>query len=78
MNTDEVLEAYRKGDANIRLSLFLAYRDLRDDLSLIELENAHDDFVIIRFPWSRNHWHKKHLIPRAAERLKGLVLRLDI
>lgn len=66
MDREEVLGAYRKGDENKRLSLFLAYRDLRDDFSLIEQESAHDDFVIIRFPWSGKHWHKKHLIPHAA------------
>jgi hypothetical protein len=66
MDREEVLGAYRKGDENKLLSLFLAYRDLRDDFSFIEQESAHDDFVIIRFPWSGKHWHKKHLIPHAA------------
>ena len=53
MNREEVLELYRKCDENRRLSLFLGYRDLRDDFSLIEQESEHDDFAIIRFPWSR-------------------------
>ena len=66
MNREEVLELYRKGDENKRLSLFLGYRDLRDDFSLIEQESEHDDFAIIRFPWSRKHWHKHHLVPRHA------------
>ncbi len=66
MNRDEILEAYRKGDDNKRLSLFLGYRELREDFSLIDDETLHDDFVIIRFPWSGKHLHKKHLVPRAA------------
>ena len=55
MNREEVLELYRKGDENKRLSLFLGYRDLRDDFSLIEQESEHDDFVISWFPWSRKY-----------------------
>lgn len=66
MNREKVLEIYRKGDADKRLSLFLGYRELREEFSLIEQESEHDDFVIISFPWSRKHWHKKHLVPRAA------------
>ncbi len=66
MNREEVLDAYRKSDDSKRLSLFLAYRDLREDFSRIEQETPHDDFLIINFPWSRKHWQKKHLVPRAA------------
>lgn len=66
MNREEVLELYRKCDENRRLSLFLGYRDLRDDFSLIEQESEHDDFVISWFPWSRKHWQKNHLVPRHA------------
>ena len=66
MNREEVLEVYRKGDENRRLSLFLGYRDLREDFSRIDDETSHDDFVIIKFPWSGRHWHKKHLVPHAA------------
>ncbi len=66
MNREEVLDVYRKGDESKRLSLFLAYRDLREEFSRIEQESSHDDFVVIDFPWSRKHWQKKHLVPRAA------------
>ncbi len=66
MNREEVLEIYRKADENKRLALFLGYRDLRDDFSLIEQESEHDDFVFIIFPWSRKHRHNHHLIPRHA------------
>src|SRR5512139_607758 len=66
MNREKLLEVYRKADDNGRLSLFLGYRELRDDFALIDQESEHDDFVIIRFPWSRKHWHKQRLVPRAA------------
>ena len=61
MNIEKVLEEYRDGDDGKRLSLFLAYRELRDQFSSIEQESSHDDFLIIKFPWSR-----KHHIERAA------------
>ena len=60
MNIEMVLEEYRKGDDSKRLSLFLAFRELRELFEQIELESSHEDFVI-RFPWSR-----KHNIPKAA------------
>jgi len=55
MNIEQVLDEYRKGDESKRLSLFLAYRELRDNFSSIEQESDHDDFTIIRFPWTRKH-----------------------
>ncbi|MDA8100357.1 MAG: hypothetical protein M0042_12115 [Nitrospiraceae bacterium] len=61
MNTEQVLEEYRKGDEGKRLSLFLAFRELRESFEQIETESSHDDFVVIRFPWRRKH----HLL-RAA------------
>jgi len=61
MNIEKVLEEYREGDDGKRLSLFLAYRELRDQFSSIEEESSHDDFTIIKFPWSR-----KHHVERAA------------
>jgi hypothetical protein len=61
MNIEQVLEEYRAGDDGKRLSLFLAYRELRDQFDSIEQESSHDDFAIIRFPWSR----KQH-VERAA------------
>ena len=61
MNIEKVLEEYREGDDGKRLSLFLAYRELRDQFSSIEQESSHDDFTIIKFPWSR-----KHRVERAA------------
>lgn len=61
MNIEEILDEYRNGDEGKRLSLFLAYRDLRDHFSRIEQEGPHDDLTIIRFPWSR-----KHRLARAA------------
>jgi hypothetical protein len=40
MDSEQVLDAYRNGDEDIRLSLFLAYRDLRDEFGRIEQELA--------------------------------------
>ncbi len=62
MNIENVLEEYRNGDESKRLSLFLAYRELRDHFNRIEQESTHDDFVIVRFPW----WRSKRDLPRAA------------
>ncbi len=50
---DKILEEYRTGDEGMRLRLFLAFRDLRDDFSSIDEEGSRDDFAILRFPWSR-------------------------
>jgi hypothetical protein len=61
MNIEKVLEEYRNGDENRRLSLFLAYRELRVRFSLIDQESSHDDFTIIRLPWS-----EKRSLERAA------------
>jgi hypothetical protein len=60
MNIEKALDEYRNGDDSKRLSLFLAYRELRDQFSSIEQESSHEDFTI-RFPWSR-----KHHVERAA------------
>jgi hypothetical protein len=38
MNSERVLKEYRAGDEGKRVSLFLAYRDLRDEFSCIERE----------------------------------------
>jgi hypothetical protein len=40
MEIEEVLDDYRNGDEDKRLSLFLTYRDLRDELSRIDREKA--------------------------------------
>jgi hypothetical protein len=61
MDIEKILEEYRTGDEGMRLRLFLAFRDLRDNFSRIEQESPNDDFTILRFPWSR----KQH-IARAA------------
>lgn len=55
MDIETVLAEYRNGDDGKRLSLFLAYRELRDQFSSIEQDSSHDDFTFIRFPWSRKH-----------------------
>jgi hypothetical protein len=61
MNIEKVLDEYRSGDDSKRMSLFLAYRELRDSFSRIDQESPNDDFVIIRFPW-----RTKRDLPRAA------------
>jgi hypothetical protein len=55
MNIEQVLDEYRKGDESKRLSLFLANRELREQFNSIEQESDHDDFALLRFPWSRKH-----------------------
>ncbi len=61
MNIENVLDEYRNGDDSKRLSLFLAYRELREIFNRIEEESPHDDFVVVRFPWRR-----KRVLQRAA------------
>ncbi len=61
MNIEQVLDEYRNADDSKRMSLFLAYRELRDSFSSIDQESPHDDFVIIRYPW-----RTKRNLPRAA------------
>lgn len=61
MEIETILDEYRRGDESRRLSLFMAYRELRELFERIEEESAHDDFMLIRFPWTR-----KHRVPRAA------------
>lgn len=61
MEIETVLQEYRDGDEAKRLSLFLAYRELRDRFEDIEQESSHDDFLLIRFPWNR-----KQRLARAA------------
>ncbi len=36
MDIERVLDVYRNGDEETRLALFLGYRELRDQFSLIE------------------------------------------
>lgn len=55
MEVDKVLEEYRTGDDNKRLSLFMGFRELRELFERIEQMSSHDDFRIVRFPWSRKH-----------------------
>lgn len=61
MNREQVLNDYRNGDESKRLSLYMAFREYRDLFDEIEQESTHDDFLLLRFPWSR-----KHRIARAA------------
>lgn len=64
MEIDKVLDSYRAGDENKRLSLFLGYRELRDQFEKIEQE----DFALV-FPWSGKHhfpWNRKHRLAHAA------------
>lgn len=61
MDIEKVLDEYRKGDESRRLSLFLAFRELRDQFNRIEEESVPDDLAVFRFPWTR-----KRRIVRAA------------
>ena len=42
MKIDQILDEYRQGDANKRMSLFLYYRGLRDEFTCIEEDNSRD------------------------------------
>ncbi len=61
MDSDSILDAYRKGDQGERLRLFLAFRDLRDHFSRIDEESPDSDFFILKCPINRNQ-----PFPRAA------------
>jgi len=61
MDIEKILDQYRAGDESKRLSLFMAYRELRDNFNRIEQEAPLDDFVVIKFPWNR-----KRDFPQAA------------
>lgn len=61
MDTKKVLEEYENSNDGKRVDLFLAYRELREQFCRIDQESPHDDFAIIKFPWSR-----KRRVPRAA------------
>lgn len=61
MQTDEVLERYRTGTADERLSLFLGFRDLRGEFAGIEEEFRLDRGVPVR---------------HGSSKLSGLLRRL--
>jgi len=46
MESDQVLDEYRNGDADKRMSLFLYYRDLRDEFNRIEQDDPLDLFDV--------------------------------
>jgi len=62
MTIEDILEEYRNGDDGKRLSLFLAFRELRESFSRIDQESPHDDFILT-FPWRKK---EKDAFPRAA------------
>ncbi len=47
MDIEKILDAYRDGDEDMRMRLFLAFRDLRDHFSRIEQENPVVDFFAV-------------------------------
>ncbi len=47
MDVEKILDTYRNGDEDMRLRLFLAFRDLRDHFSRIEQENPVTDFFAV-------------------------------
>ena len=50
MNTDQVLDEYRKGNADKRMSLFLYHRELRDEFACIEEDDPADLSAAYRAP----------------------------
>ncbi len=61
MSITDILEAYRTGDDDKRLSLFLAHRDLREIFISIEDELSHDYSRAVDIPWTG-----KERLPQAA------------
>lgn len=53
MEIEKVLQEYRDGDEAKRLSLFLAFRDLREYFENIEQETSGEQVFQLRFPWRR-------------------------
>lgn len=56
MNKKQVLQDYRNGDAEKRLSLYLYYRDLRKEFSCIDGETELDRS---QRPWAPMRLHGK-------------------
>jgi hypothetical protein len=52
MNIDEVLDEYRKGDADKRIGLFLYYRELRDAFERVEQNDPLELFPVRKEPRS--------------------------
>ncbi len=50
MDIKKVLDAYRKGDEDKRLSLFLGFRELRDEFARIELDSCGERSLTGRCP----------------------------
>lgn len=54
MDIEQILDAYRSGDTDKRLSLFLGYRELRDEFNRIEQDDGTDRPLEKRGPkWLR-------------------------
>jgi hypothetical protein len=55
MDIKKILDEYRTGDEGKRVSLFLAFRDLRDYFSYIDDQNPVDltFFTFPRLPWKK-------------------------
>ena len=51
MKIDEILDEYRQGDADQRISLFLYHLELRDAFDKIEQEDPLDLFVVTKSSW---------------------------
>ncbi len=51
MDIERVLNDYRNGNEDKRLSLFLYYRELRDEFSRIDRETAADKSPIRGIKW---------------------------
>ena len=50
MKVDQVLDEYRMGNADKRMSLFLYYRELRDEFSCIEQDDPADPSAVYCAP----------------------------
>jgi hypothetical protein len=66
MDTKQVLQEYRMGNAEKRLSIFLYYRDLRNEFSCIDQEQEVE--------WSLHLWSPKGIREKVLK-AHGLVHR---
>ena len=58
MNKEQVLQDYRDGDAEKRLSLFLYYRDLRNEFNCIDAEKERERS---QGPWAPMCLHRTNV-----------------
>lgn len=69
MRINEILDEYRRGNADKRMSMFLCYRELRDEFTCIEQSDPGDLFTA---SFSERHgrlWMLIHLVRKTFTRM---------